>query len=212
MTPNKLDLSKKLKPYFTAKLQPQLIEIESAQYISILGKGDPSSAEFAKHIEALYTLAFAIKFECKSRNQDFVVSKLEGQWWYDVQKFGKPRMSEAPKLIPRSEWEYRLLIMMPDFVDAALIENKIELCFTKKGIPEIKQIELITLNEGLCIQLLHVGPYDTESESLLKILEFSATTNLVQNGHHHEIYLSDFRKTPAEKLKTILREPVLRSE
>lgn len=112
----KLDLTKKYKNYFRASKKPELLEIEPASFLSIKGKGDPSGDDFAHAVQALYATAYTVKFIFKSMDKDFTVSKLEGLWWFDENKYGGFSMSETPRKIPRSEWEYRLLIMMPDFV------------------------------------------------------------------------------------------------
>ncbi len=205
---NKLDLTKAHKTYFTAKPTPELVNIEEAHFISLTGKGDPSAPAFAKNIEALYSTAYTIKFVYKAKNSDFVVSKLEGQWWFDEARFPGKNIKTAATEVPRSEWEYRLLIRMPDFVTAGDIEAAKQSVIARKHIELAAQVQHFTLNEGKCVQMLHVGPFSTEPESLLKIAAFTEQNNLGRNGLHHEIYLSDFRKTSPEKLKTILREPV----
>jgi hypothetical protein len=204
----KIDLTKLYKSYYTAKSTPELVEIEAATFLSITGKGNPSSQEFANSIQALYATAYAIKFSYKTQNQDFVVAKLEGLWWYDEAKYGTPSIEEAPQKIPRSEWEYRLLIRMPDFVTADAVQNAKQQVIAKKNISLAANVELYPMHEGKTLQILHIGPFETEPESLLKMLTFIEANKLAKNGLHHEIYLSDFRKTPPEKLKTILREPV----
>lgn len=204
----KLDLAKKYKTYFTAKTKPEIVEIEPAQYISITGKGDPSGEAFAAYIEALYSTAYTLKFACKAGGNDFVVSKLEGLWWYDENKYAGKNMSNAPVDIPRSEWEYRLLIRLPDFVTQNDLEASKETVMAKKNNPLVNRVELYTMSEGKCVQILHIGPFATEPETLQQIMAFTTANKLGRNGLHHEIYLSDFRKTAPEKLKTILREPV----
>lgn len=204
----KLDLTKKHKRYYTAKTQPELVEIESAQYLSICGKGDPSGQPFADRIEALYATAYTLKFVFKAKNQDFVVAKLEGLWWFDEVRYPGKTISKASSDVPRSEWEYRLLIRLPDFVTEKNLEKVKEFVVGDKGILLGEEVTFYTMTEGKCVQMLHVGPYSTEIETLLKIREFTETHQLAKNGFHHEIYLSDSRKTAPEKLKTILREPV----
>lgn len=204
----KIDLAKLHKAYYTAKPQPELVTIEAADFLSITGKGDPSSAEYAETIQALYATAYAVKFMYKADNKDFTVAKLEGLWWFDNAQYGNVSMEDAPLKIPRSEWEYRMLIRMPDFVTEGAISDAKQQVINKKGIALANTVELFAMNEGLCIQMLHVGPFNTEPESLQQIKEFSVANRLLKNGLHHEIYLSDFRKTAPEKLKTILREPV----
>lgn len=204
----KLDLTKKYKTYFTAKTKPEIVEIATAQFLSLTGKGDPSGESFAKNIEALYSTAYTIKFVFKQLGKDFTVSKLEALWWFDLARFGGFSMSEAPQKIPRSEWEYRLLIRMPDYVTGQDVKNAIQTVVAKKQIELAKSVELYTMTEGKCVQMLHVGPFSTEPETLEKMNVLIQQNGFQKNGEHHEIYLSDFRKTNPDKLKTILREPV----
>jgi len=203
----KLDLTKHYKSYYTAKSSPEIVEIETAQFLSILGKGDPSDKDFSDAIQAIYSTAYAIKFACKAIEKDFTVSKLEGLWWYDEIKFGSLSASDAPQKVSRSEWEYRLLIRLPEFVDNEMIQNAIQSTISKKGIQLAENIELHKMKEGKCVQILHVGPFSSEPESIQKMIVFMQDNHLERNGIHHEIYLSDFRKTEPGKLKTILREP-----
>ncbi|AEV97764.1 hypothetical protein A4D02_16030 [Niastella koreensis] len=205
---DKLDLTKKYKPYFTAKTTPEIIEVERARFLSITGKGDPSAPEFAKNIEALYSTAYVIKFACKSKGMDFVVSKLEGLWWYDENKYPGKTMKTAVD-VPRSEWQYKLLIRMPEYVSEPDVTNAIETVVTKKNIPLAREVTFFEMTEGKSVQMLHVGPFSTELETLKKIGAFITANKFGRNGLHHEIYLSDFRKTEPGKLKTILREPVI---
>jgi hypothetical protein len=205
----KLDLTKKHKTYFTARTKPELVEIETATFITITGKGDPSGKPFLERIEALYPVVYAIKFDFKAKNKDFIVSKLEGLWWYDEKKYTNKTMMNASVDVPRSEWEYRLLIRLPDFVTQEDFEKAVRVVGEKKNIPHLGDLEYFTMTEGKSVQMLHVGPYSTEPETLREIGKFMEHYNLKRNGLHHEIYLSDFRKTKPEKLKTILREPVM---
>lgn len=205
---DKLDLTKKYKTYFTAKTKPEIFESESAQFLSLTGKGDPNDKLFSDNIEALYSTAYALKFIYKAIEKDFVVSKLEGLWWFDETKYAGKDIATSSVEVPRSEWEYRLLIRLPDFVNKQELEKAKETVLTKKGIELAKKIEFYEMTEGKCVQMLHVGPFSTEPETLKQIQTFCESNALSKNGLHHEIYLSDFRKTEPNKLKTILREPV----
>ncbi|RWX03794.1 GyrI-like domain-containing protein [Flavobacterium cerinum] len=204
----KSDLTKLYKSYYSATETPKIVTFEKTQYLAILGKGDPSLKGFSDAIEALYATAYAIKFIYKALKNDFVVPKLEGLWWYDETLYKDLTIDEAPQKVKRSEWEYRLMIRMPDFVTAEVIEQVVANTAAKKLIPEVKDIHLFFLEEGKCVQALHVGPFNKEPETLNRINDFILANNLSRNGLHHEIYLSDFRKTSPDKLKTILREPV----
>ena len=205
---DKLDLTKKYKTYYTAKTKPELVQIEVAQFISICGKGDPNDKPFSDNIEALYSTAYTLKFIYKAIEKDFVVSKLEGLWWFDEAKYIEKDMVTTTVAVPRSEWEYRLLIRLPDFVTKQELEKAKETVLSKKGIQLAKHIEFHEMTEGKCVQMLHLGPFSTEPATLKQIQNFCETNALTKNGFHHEIYLSDFRKTESDKLKTILREPV----
>lgn len=204
----KLDLAKQYKAYYTATLKPELVTIETVSFLSIGGKGDPSGQPFASNIEALYATAYGLKFAFKEKDKDFVVAKLEGQWWYDENRFKGNSLTNAPVAVPRSEWEYRLLVRLPGYVTKEAVDKAKETVFAKKSLQLVKDVEFFTMTEGKAVQMLHVGPFDTEPQTLKKIAEFCEVHKLDKNGLHHEIYLSDFRRTAPEKLKTILREPV----
>ena len=204
----KLDLSKQFKSYYTAKTQPTIAQIEAAQFLSIPGHGDPDDADFSANIQALYTTAYALKFAYKQKGQDFAVAKLEGLWWFDEKKYAGLSMIESVQKVPRKAWEYRLLIRMPEYVTATEVEKAIQSVIVKKQVDRAQNISLHQMNEGKVVQMLHIGPFATEIETLLEMGKFMEANQMARNGLHHEIYLSDFRKTAPEKLKTILREPV----
>ena len=204
----KLDLTKAYKSYYAAKQTPELVTIQPAQFISICGKGDPDHKPFGERVEALYSTAYTIKFAFKEKQNDFVVSKLEGLWWFDEKAFTGKSMVDTATSVPRSEWQYRLLIRMPDYVTQKDLELATRSVVEKKHLRLAPEVEYFTMNEGTCVQILHIGPFSTEPESLRIMDQFIREHALSRNGHHHEIYLSDFRKTEPHKLKTILREPV----
>lgn len=203
----KLDLTKQYKSYYTASTQPTIVDIGPARFLSLTGTGDPSGDVFAGNVGALYPVAYAIKFSCKARGNDFTVAKLEGQWWFDHPSYPGLTMADAPARVPRSEWSYRLLIRLPDFVTEDDIASGIEAA-VKKGVGLAREVKLFEMHEGKSLQMLHKGPFSREGETLLVMHDYMAANNLSHNGLHHEIYLSDFRKTAPDKLKTILREPV----
>ena len=202
---SKTDLKKTYKSYYSASAKPERVDLPRAQYISLRGKGDPDGDGFKESLASLYPVAYKIKFLAKAAGMDFGVPPLEGQWWYDEEKYGHVLMENTPLDIPRNEWEYRLLIRMPDFIDAALLQQAISEIEKKKGL---QRPECFVIEKCSFVKVLHVGPFHTEPFSLEKIMGFMLTNDLKRNGHHHEIYLSDFRKTNPDRLKTILREPI----
>lgn len=204
----KLDLSRQYKSYYTARPKPELVTLDAARFISITGQGDPSGDGFAANIQAMYATAYTIKFMCKDQGADFVVPKLEADWWYDEERYKDVTIETAPARIPRAEWYYRLMLRLPDFADAAHLALAIDTVVTKKGIALAKNIALHITPQQRVVQMMHIGPFDKEPETLLIMDAFMKQHNFGKDGHHHEVYLSDFRKTAPEKLKTILREPV----
>ncbi len=130
---DKLDLTKKHKAYYTAKTKPEIVNIEPAQFLSIAGMGDPSEQAFRDRIQALYATAYTIKFIFKALDKDFTVPKLEGLWWFDERKYGNISMEYASRDVPRAEWEYRLLIRMPDYVTAETIRKAVQTVIQKRG-------------------------------------------------------------------------------
>ena len=204
----KLDLAKKYRAYYTAKLHPELATIEAVTYLSIPGQGDPSSEGFAEKIEALYTVAYGVKFLSKANHRDFVVPKLEGLWWFDEDAFGGVSMADAPLKIPRHLWYYRLLIRMPDFITPTLVTEASAKAFQKRKAVTIKEVGLHDMKQRTVVQMLHTGAFSREPETLERMQMFIMDHKLTKAGLHQEVYLSDFRKTAEAKLRTILREPV----
>ena len=196
----KLDLTKEFKTYYAAKTRPEVAEFGEIPFLTIEGKGEPGGKEFTNKVEALYPLAYGVKKICKKQDKDFGVPKLEGLWWV---KSNKPALE-----VPRSEWYWKLLIRMPDFVTSEILKKAKEEVFKKKELKLIKQIKFEKMKEGKCVQILHIGSYSIEPESLAKMRKIMEEKNFVENGLHHEIYLSDPRRVPEEKWKTILRQPV----
>lgn len=206
-TSSKLDLTKRYKSYYSAPNTPEVLTLEEAHYLSFTGEGDPNGDDFKAGIQAVFPVAYGIKFLCKSRGKDFTVPKLEAQWWFD-KRYAGVSMAEAPRQIPRAEWQWRLLIRMPDFVTAEVVASVRKAVLEKKKQPLIAEVCYYTLNEGKVVQMLHNGPFDREPESLQIMQEFMQAHNLKHAGDHHEIYLSDFTKVAPAKFRTILREPV----
>ena len=202
MKQTKLDLTKEYKSYYTAKTTPEIVEIEEGKFLTIEGKGAPGGDEFQAKVSALYSLAYGIKMLMKKEGKDFTVAKLEGLWWVD---------SDKPWFeVPREEWRWKLLIRQPEFVTPEMVEKAKQEVIKKKKLELVNEVNFEKMKEGRCVQILHIGPYSKEPESITKMEKLMEEKNLVKNGLHHEIYLvmAYPRKVPDEKLKTILRQPV----
>jgi hypothetical protein len=191
----KLDLYKENKAEYAATRKPALITARPAFYLGIEGKGAPGGGAFTDAIGALYGVAFTVKMTRKfAGKQDYVVSKLEARW---------PDLTTD-----REQWVWRLMIRTPKFVSQAEVTQAIETLIKRGKGSDVQRVELSPLSEGLCVQALHVGPYDREEETVAMMRAFAEKQGLRFAGVHHEIYLSDPRRVDPSKLRTILRQPV----
>lgn len=200
----KLDLKKLRKGFFQAP-HNRFVEVvlPPLLYAAVDGHGDPNrSDDYARALQALYSTAYILKFASKSEGRDFTVAPLEGLWSAtDPASFVERR---------KDEWDWTMLIMMPDFITPPDFERARAKAADKLGgIPASLRLE--TIDEGLCLQALHVGSYDDEGPLLRELHKRIMPDGGYEfAGPHHEIYLSDPRKTEASKLRTILRQPVRR--
>ena len=201
-TIEKLDLSKADKTYYSAKKHPTLIDVDSYYFLSVSGKSSPESAQFMVAIENLYAVAYAIKFICKAEDMDFVVPKMEGYWWIDGGLEAQHKFAQTP----RDEWNWKIVVRMPDFVEGDHFYRAVRKLEIKGKSTEGVKYELI--NEGLSVQILHTGSYENEEPNIMKMLDFIEEQDMEPNGYHHEIYLNDPRKISVDKLRTILRYAV----
>ena len=197
----KLDLAKLRPEHFKAKRKPEVVKLALAQYIALEGEGAPGCKAFQDAVGALYGVAYTLKFAMKPKGRDFRVSALEGLWW--AGSSGVEFISTA-----RDKWRWKLLIMVPDFVKRADLGRAKKVLVEKKGRGLFERVELEKLREGRCVQMLHVGPYSDEPASIRAMHELMAEEGLRPSGRHHEIYMSDPRRTAPAKLRTILRQPV----
>jgi len=200
----KIDLYKQHKADYAATRKPALVTIGKSQYLAIEGQGAPGSEAFTASIGALYGVAFTAKMTRKfSGGQDYTVCKLEGQWWH-----GEANGEESFADTPKEAWRWKLMILTPGFVTRKDVEDATAV-LKKRGKGEAtERVLLESLTEGKCVQMMHVGPYDKEPETISAMKAFAASKGLSFQGRHHEIYLSDPRRVVPEKLKTILRIPV----
>jgi hypothetical protein len=197
----KLDLRKQFKRDYTATQESELVTIEASPFLAIVGKGEPGGKEYTEKLNALYSVAYTVKMALKKSGKDFVVLGLEGLWWAD-----DPKRNLLE--VPRQDWNWKSMIRQPDFVTRELVEGPKKQVQTKKKIAAAADVQLEIFEEGKCVQILHIGPYATEGSSIEKMLAFIKASGLEVHGLHHEIYMSDPRRTPESKLKTIIRLPV----
>jgi hypothetical protein len=201
-TTQKLDLYAKFAAEYAAKKTPALVEISPAQYLAVSGRGEPGSELFQSKIGALYNVAFTVKMARKFAGRDYAVSKLEGLWW------GSGNGSFLNE--PSKSWNWTLLIRTPDFITRDEVKSAIDKLLRKGKPADVRDVRLDPLEEGRCVQMLHVGPYDLEEQTLAKMHAFADAQGVVVHGRHHEVYLSDPLRVDPAKLRTILRLPVRR--
>jgi hypothetical protein len=201
-TAEKVDLYRQYSKEYVASRKPALVKVGPASYLSIEGQGAPDGEAFQEGIGALYGVAFTVKMTRKfAGKRDYVVSKLEGLW---------PDLSSAEPLPDKEHWNWRMLIRTPKFITQKEVAKAIEVLLKRGKGKEVRRVRLESLEEGLCVQALHVGPYDKECETIAAMKSCAESAGCKLCGVHHEIYLSDPRRVAPAKLKTILRLPTER--
>jgi len=202
---SKIDFKRDIDAYRARRGRLQLVHVPELQYLMIDGHGDPNASPvFAEAVEALYPMAYKLKFISKlDLGRDYVVMPLEGLWWADdMDSFTASR--------DKSRWDWTLMIMVPDWIDHDMLATAVDQSGARNGAARLDDIRLESLVEGRCVQTLHVGSFDDEAETLARMHhEFIPENGLRMAGKHHEIYLSDSRRVAPERLRTILRQPVV---
>jgi len=197
----KLDLRKELRRFYTAKTKPELIDVPEGRFLGIIGKGDPNGPEYQEAMQALYGLSYTLKFSQKVEGRDYTVMHLEGLWWVDGGVF------DVSDPAPRETWRWKSMIRQPDFITGEMVEEARPKVRERSG-PKADEVKLESFHEGLCAQVMHVGPYSEEGPTVQLLHGFIDEGGYRPRGDHHEIYLGDPRRTKPENLKTILRQPV----
>lgn len=198
---DKIDLLKLHKADYIAPKNPQSCHVANAYYLTIDGVGAPGEDNFNDAVAALYAVAYTVKMTRKKNNQaDYVICKLEARYW----SINKYCLSEQDK----SQWHWQLMIRTPSHVKKSDIEQAAKVLSAKGKTDSVHKIKFIEHEFSHCIQMLHVGPYEEENRTLEQMLAFATEHQLSATGEHCEIYISDPRRIPAERLKTILRMPV----
>jgi len=180
------------------------IDVPDMNYLMLDGKGNPNTSENYQHaVQALYSMSYGIKFDLKAQGFDYIVPPLEGLWWM-------PNMNEFT-LENINEWEWTMMIMQPEWVTYEIVEKVREVTLRKKKEQLLKNVRFEVIKEGLSVQILYIGAYKNEAPTIAEMHKYINTNGYQTNGKHHEIYLSDIRKTSAEKLQTVLRQPIRRN-
>ncbi len=199
----KIDPKKEIESYRARSGKFSVVDVPVLQYLMIDGENGPDSDEFRGAIQTLYPVAYKLKFASKQKlGKDYVVPPLEGLWWAED-------MSVFTANYDRSRWLWTAMILTPDWITGAMFRDALSDASAKVGAEFLDKLRLEKLNEGKCVQTLHIGSFADEGPILKAMHEqFIPAHGLTMRDKHHEIYFSDFRKTPAEKLRTILRQPV----
>lgn len=206
------DYKKEYREYYLPKTKPEIVDVPEMNFIAVSGKGDPNQpdGDYKKAVGMLYTIAYTIKMSRKTDHRiegyfDYVVPPLEGFWRQE----GREGMDYSHK----EDFIWTSVIRLPDFVTEADFRWAVQEAERKKHM-DLSKAEFLRIREGLCVQCMHIGPYDDEQETVSKMDRF-----LEENGYendfseeriHHEIYLSDVTRTAQAKLKTVIRHPVRR--
>jgi hypothetical protein len=206
----KIDLKKENKElYNPSSKEVSIIYVPKMNYLMIDGEGDPNiSQEYQDAIEALFSVSFKVKFiSAKEASQDYVVMPLEGLWWIENM--------EDFNIQDKSNWKWTSMIRQPDFITKNMVEKALTEVEKKKNLPALSRVRFESLHEGLSAQIMHLGPYSEEEPAIEKLHAFIEVNGYEFDGtmpgeKHHEIYISDVRRTKPEKLKIIIRQPINR--
>jgi hypothetical protein len=197
---------KKEKNIYLPKNKPEHIHIPPFKFITIDGTGNPNDEHFPEYIAVLYALSYAVKMSPKKGLApegyfDYTVYPLEGIW--DLNEEAKQNYQGT---LNKDDLVFKLMIRQPDFVSPEFVAQMLEFTKQKKPHPLLEQLRFEVMEDGECVQMMHLGPYDEEPASFQKMETFAEENGLVRlSKTHREIYLSDFRKVAPEKLKTVLR-------
>lgn len=208
------DFKKEYKEFYMPKNKPEIVNVPTANYIAVRGKGNPNTpdGEYQQAISVLYAVAYTLKMSYKTDYKiegffEYVVPPLEGFWWQDNVSgvdYGN-----------KDSFNWISVIRLPDFITKTDFEWAVENASKKKKL-DCSKADFITIDEGLCVQIMHIGPFDNEPETVAimdAFLEENGYENDInENRLHHEIYMSDARKVAPEKWKTVIRHPIKKQE
>ncbi|MDD2769978.1 MAG: GyrI-like domain-containing protein [Methylococcus sp.] len=200
---DKIDFKKQLNPLYQASAKSAVqIDVPALNFLMVDGAGDPNTAPgYAEAVEALFSVAYAVKFAVKKGplGIDYGVMPLEGQWWAD----DPAAFASGNKAV----WQWTMMILQPPFASREIIDKAVAEVAKKKSLPAISKLRFETLEEGRCAQILHIGPFSEEGPTIEMLHRFIDAAG-DKTGKHHEVYLSDIRRTAPARWKTIIRQPM----
>lgn len=203
----KIDFKKELNEFYSSVSAKEfsIVEVPSLNFLMIDGKGYPgTSQEYQDAMQTLYPLSYTLKFMIKKKGKDYVVMPLEGLWWADDMSVFSTDFFEKNK----NQWRWTSMIMQPDLITQKMVEEAIEEVKRKKDPPSLSKVRFEAFTEGLSAQILYFGSYSEEGPTIERMHNFIEEKGYELRGKHHEIYLSDPRRTKPERLKTIIRQPI----
>ena len=207
------DFKKEYKEFYMPKNKPEIVTVPKANYIAVRGKGNPNEIDgaYQQAISILYTVAYTLKMSYKTEHKiegffEYVVPPLEGFWWQDN--------VDGIDYADKAAFNWISVIRLPEFITKKDFEWAVETASEKKKL-DCSSAEFLTVDEGLCVQIMHIGAFDDEPQTVALMDEYIAQNgyenDITESRLHHEIYLSDARKVAPEKRKTVIRHPIKRS-
>ncbi len=199
----KVDYKKEMKHLFNPPRDEfTFVDVPEMKFLMIDGQGDPNKEPaYQEAVEALYAMSYAIKFALKGQGFDYVVPPLEGLWW--AQDMSAFILEEKDKYL------WTMMVMQPEQVTLELVERLLPEVKRKKDLPSLERLRLEKYHEGLAVQIMYFGPYADEGPTISQMHAFIKDVGFEPTGKHHEVYLGDPRRTAPEKLKTVIRQPVM---
>ena len=207
------DFKKEYKEFYMPKNKPEIVTVPKANYIAVRGKGNPNEIDgaYQRAISILYAVAYTLKMSYKTEHKiegffEYVVPPLEGFWWQDN--------VDGIDYADKAAFNWISVIRLPEFITKKDFEWAVETASEKKKL-DCSSAEFLTVDEGLCVQIMHIGAFDDEPQTVALMDEYIAQNgyenDITESRLHHEIYLSDARKVAPEKWKTVIRHPIKRS-
>lgn len=207
------DFKKEYKEFYMPKNKPEIVTVPQANYIAVRGKGNPNEIDgaYQKAISILYAVAYTLKMSYKTEHKiegffEYVVPPLEGFWWQDN--------VDGIDYADKAAFNWISVIRLPEFITQKDFEWAVETASEKKKL-DCSSAEFLTVDEGMCVQIMHIGAFDDEPQTVTLMDEYIAQNgyenDITESRLHHEIYLSDARKVAPEKWKTVIRHPIKRS-